>query len=249
MKSDLEKTYNEFISDIINSRGQWSHAVRISDEGCERHHIIPVCMGGEPLNRNWSHHSNLIWLYPHEHLIAHALLAKENPDNKALNAAFIMMMSDSREGRELNILADDYERTRILAKNSFSGINHPFYGHTLTDDHKKSISNAQKGRIRTSLERDTIRINTLRQFEGSAKRNIENAAIPKYAARSINNHRNHCVICLETMKIYRSISEAYRETGFSSIKSVCRNAKNGDMTHVAGGYHWMYYEDFFSLQR
>ena len=40
--------YLEFINHIINSRGQWSEEVRYSDRGCEKHHIIPKCLGGLP---------------------------------------------------------------------------------------------------------------------------------------------------------------------------------------------------------
>lgn len=39
-------TYKEFIANIIESRGQWSETVRQSY--CERHHIVPKCLGGQP---------------------------------------------------------------------------------------------------------------------------------------------------------------------------------------------------------
>ncbi len=82
-------TYNEFIQNIINTRGQWT----IPEDGFyENHHIIPVCMGGEP--EEYDHdtiHENLIWLTPEEHYDAHELLALENPDNWKILSAWAMM--------------------------------------------------------------------------------------------------------------------------------------------------------------
>ena len=45
--------YLEFINCIINSRGQWPEEVRYSDRGCEKHHIIPKCLGGLPKYPTW----------------------------------------------------------------------------------------------------------------------------------------------------------------------------------------------------
>ena len=51
-------TYNEFIQNIINIRGQYGIPM---NEYCEVHHIIPRCEGGLPeySNRNILH-ENLI---------------------------------------------------------------------------------------------------------------------------------------------------------------------------------------------
>ena len=38
-------TYNEFIQNIINTRGQWNIPANIYYEA---HHIIPRCLGGLP---------------------------------------------------------------------------------------------------------------------------------------------------------------------------------------------------------
>jgi len=50
--------YYEFIQNIINTRGQW---VIPEDGYYESHHILPICMGGEPKKRDRNlKHDNLI---------------------------------------------------------------------------------------------------------------------------------------------------------------------------------------------
>lgn len=46
-------TYIEFINDILKTRGRFN----CGDEYCERHHILPKCMGGG------NERDNLIDLY------------------------------------------------------------------------------------------------------------------------------------------------------------------------------------------
>ena len=52
--------YSEFIQNIISSREQGSEEVRNSNRGCEKHHIVPKCMGGLPKYPTWKKHSNII---------------------------------------------------------------------------------------------------------------------------------------------------------------------------------------------
>ena len=80
-------TYNEFITTIINTRGQWNIADGVYYEA---HHIIPKCLGGTGKSR--ARDKNIIWLLPAEHLIAHYLLWKENKANVALAHAFSCMI-------------------------------------------------------------------------------------------------------------------------------------------------------------
>lgn len=97
----MEQTYNEFIQNIIETRGQWS----IPDgEYFEKHHINPRCMGGEDIKEN------LIWLYPQEHYTAHKLLAKENPDNYSLIYAWFMM--SHIRGDKIIVDPEEYAESR-----------------------------------------------------------------------------------------------------------------------------------------
>jgi len=236
-------TYNEFIQNIIDTRGQWSEEVRLSGV-CEKHHIIPRCMGGKPFKRselNWKHLENIIWLFPEEHYIAHKLLALENPTNYKLVSAWKRIHLDKRHDNK-EISCEEYRILReCYYKTSPRGSEHPFYGHHLTNEHKNSISKAQKNKLVSDKTKDLIRNNTLKQFENSAENNL------KKWGKYIKNNKNYYkrkIICIETNIIYDSITEATRLTGFSSIKHVCLSYHKGDKTHVAGGYHWCYLEDF-----
>lgn len=142
-------TYNEFIHNIINTRGQWSNEVRYSDRGCERHHILPRCLGGEPKKLDWSHHENIVWLYPSEHFIAHKLLYLENNDNHKLAAAWLMIAFPKGDThREFEITEIEYEELRKAASFAASVINKGntyCLGRILSDETKRKIGASNKG--------------------------------------------------------------------------------------------------------
>ena len=60
----------------------------------ERHHIIPVCLGGEDVD------SNLVRLTPEEHYVAHQLLTKIYPNDYGLAKA-AAMMTINRPGNKM----------------------------------------------------------------------------------------------------------------------------------------------------
>lgn len=101
-------TYNQFIQNILNERGRFG----CSDGYCERHHIVPRCMGGS------NEDDNLIDLYAYEHFIAHKLLSEENPENHSLQYAFFMMANcTSKNIGRYKCTPEEYEeiRSRIAA--------------------------------------------------------------------------------------------------------------------------------------
>lgn len=111
-------TYDEFIENIIITRGQWSLT---EDEYYEIHHILPKCLGGKGKIRAHGQksniHPNLIFLYPDEHFIAHKLLAVENPDNEKLVYAWSMMAfpkGKTKRNFSEAITADDYALLREM---------------------------------------------------------------------------------------------------------------------------------------
>ena len=75
----MSLTYNEFIQNILDTRGRFGVP---EGEYKERHHILPKCMGGN------DDELNLIDLYAREHYEAHRLLAQENPHDKGLQFAW-----------------------------------------------------------------------------------------------------------------------------------------------------------------
>lgn len=147
-------TYDEFIKNIIDTRGQWNIP---PNEYYEVHHIIPKCLGGLPKYASkTSHNINIIWLYPQEHFIAHKLLAEENSTNIKLTCAFIRMCYSKNADYE--ITPDDYADAKKLqaeaARVNSAGKNNPMYGKynkgslgkhwTLSDEQKKLHSLASK---------------------------------------------------------------------------------------------------------
>lgn len=122
--ADIKKidniTYNEYIQNIINTRGQWNIP---NNTYFESHHILPKCLGGT--GKVKAKHKNIIWLYPEEHYIAHKLLAIENPTNKALvNAWEMMAYPKGKTKRSYPVSADDYAILRKLGSDCMK-INNP----------------------------------------------------------------------------------------------------------------------------
>lgn len=101
-------TYNEYILNIITTRGQWNIP---EGEYWEGHHILPKSGGGTGKHR--SKDSNIIWLYPKEHYIAHYLLAKENPDNLKYARAFICMQGMNHHKDFLEKDAELFAKARL----------------------------------------------------------------------------------------------------------------------------------------
>jgi hypothetical protein len=97
----MEETYEQFIQNILNTRGRFA----CGDEYHERHHVIPKCIGGG------DEEENLIDLFAREHFIAHKLLALENPNNEKLAYAW-NMMCNSKNG-DYQITAEEYEKARM----------------------------------------------------------------------------------------------------------------------------------------
>lgn len=89
-----------------------------------------------------------------------------------------------------------------------------------TDEHRKNLSEAAKGKVFTDEHRKHIS--------------------ESHKGKGRNNDKTYCsksVLCIETMKIYKSIAEAGRVTGISKdmISRVCRK-----VAKTAGGLHWRY---------
>lgn len=123
-------TYNEFIQNILNTRGRFN----CGNEYHERHHIVPRCMGGT------NDEENLIDLFAREHFIAHKLLAEENPDNKSLVFAWTCMaFPNSGVQKRYELTPEEYEEARKAISKAMSG-------RYVSEETKKKISDAKKGK-------------------------------------------------------------------------------------------------------
>jgi hypothetical protein len=107
---------------------------------------------------------NLIDLYAKEHYEAHRLLALENPNNYKLVYAWWNMAHTNKAGRrDYEITAEEYEEARKAASNAQkerSSIpeNNPMYGKHHSEETKKKISEAQKGRVFSEETRQKMSI-------------------------------------------------------------------------------------------
>ena len=187
-------TYNEFIQNILNTRGRFA----CSDEYRERHHIIPKCMNGG------NNKDNLIDLYASKHFIAHKLLAEENPQNYQLKYAYWnMCQCTGRDGQDKYIpTPEEYEEARIFCHEAMSGENHPWYGKHHTEETKEKISASRKGKYKGENN----------SFFGKrhSKENIEKM---KGTHSGKNNPKSKPVYCVELGVGFDSICIAAKETG------------------------------------
>ena len=149
-------TYEEFIQNILDTRGRFN----CGDEYHERHHILPKCMGGT------NDEENLIDLFAKEHIIAHRLLALENPNNDSLVYAWHMMSVINDNQHRYELTPEEYEEAKIaisklkLGKShSIETIkklsdaakerlndpeNHPWYGRHHKEETKSKMSRSKK---------------------------------------------------------------------------------------------------------
>lgn len=106
-------------------------------------------------------------------------------------------------------------RPEVKEKMSISQHNRisPLKGRSLTEEHKRKLSDSHKGKSRK---------HTISEIEKMRR----------------NNTRKKSIICVETGIIYESINEAGRKTNID-YRNIQRSCKRNN---VAGGYHWQYYD-------
>jgi|LakMenEpi03Aug12_release.lakeMendotaPanAssembly.Ray.scaffolds.fasta_scaffold227007_4 hypothetical protein len=136
----------------------------------EGHHIIPKCLGGEgkASDRN---HFNIILLTAKEHYICHKLLVLIYPNNKKLQYALWCMINGSGTKKRYTLSGRIYSRLResFIKFKSESSI-----GHIHSEETKKKISEAQKGKhvsdeFRKKCSNRTYSEETRKKMSDSAK--------------------------------------------------------------------------------
>lgn len=259
------KTYNEFIQNILNTRGRFA----CGDEYHERHHIIPRCMDGD------DEENNLIDLFAREHFIAHKLLAEENPDNDSLVYAWTMMSwAKTEDQKRYQVTSEEYEEARIaLSKlvservfseetiekmrqakiGVFDGKNNPMYGKHHTQETRDKISakkqgkpSYNKGKPMSEDTKQKIReqkIGKKYSDEVNKKKGRPGDTNPFYGKHHteetkalLRDIRSIPIRCVETGAIYKSRQIAEEQTGVKAA-NIWRSIKSKG---TAGGYHWEY---------
>lgn len=247
--------YEEFIQNILNTRGRFS----CGEEYCERHHIIPKCIGGT------NEEENLIDLFAQEHYEAHKLLALENPNERGLQIAWLNMsrVKNSLHNRKIEVSVEEYENIRKACSFALRGKGNPMYGvhmcgekagrynKPFSDESKKKISehhadvngenNPMYGKHHTEETKAKISsINKGRKLtEEQLKRHSESMK-----GKFVGNKNPMAKVTYQytldkiLVKEYGSAVEASKETGFgvSTIYQSCTNGK------PSNGFLWSYYK-------
>ena len=238
------QSYKEFINGILESRDRFI----CGDEYCERHHIVPKCIGGTDAN------DNLIDLFAREHFEAHRLLALENPDNAKLAYAWgCMAFPSAKTHQRYELTPEEYEEARVAVsiarkgvKNSagarkkisenhadVSGTNNPMYGKHHSSASKNKISEKAKARYET-IENHPM-YGTHRSEE--TKEKLRESHKGRYDGAS--NPRARKVIRLSDLQIYGYLNEAAQEN------NLCKDTmRQRCLTRI----DFMYYDEWLSEQ-
>lgn len=212
--------YDEFIQNILNTRGRFNIP---KEEYKERHHIIPKCVGGS------NDKDNLIDLYAKEHFIAHKLLAEENPTNWGLvNALNRMTFSKQPNGNSYIATPDEYEEVRILLSEANSARLVDLWA-TMPDSKRaeicENISKGLTGKIspRKGLTKDNC-LACKKQSE-----TIKGHAVHENTINALHNTKGEKYLWKDGVKIRVKPwdVQAYLDNGWSTKGPKTRQVTNG----------------------
>jgi len=133
---NYQKIYNALVDKCV-ARGLDK---KVLDGYFEKHHIIPKCLGGSDKN------SNFVLFTPREHVIAHRLLWKANPDNYSLMWAYARTVNShkgiltSREVEKAKIAKAEFMSNRVVSEETKEKIRQTLTGH------KRTTESIEKGR-------------------------------------------------------------------------------------------------------
>ena len=219
------ETYEEFINNILENRGRFE----CGEEYHETHHILPRCMGGT------DDEENLIDLFAREHFEAHRLLALENPKIKGLVYAWWCMsyITSNTTKQRYKITAKEYEEVRTEISKIMTGSNNPMYGKHHTEKEKERLCELFSGKNNPFYGK---------RHTEEAKNKISKANKGKLSGKQHPRCRE--VFCIELNCTFWGAKEAEILYGInkSHIAACCKGKRK-----TAGGYHWVYKEDYDKL--
>lgn len=146
------KTYMNLVT-----KAKTAGRIKQPNDGFEEHHILPSCMGGR------SNKANLVAFTPKEHFVAHRLLMKCTEGKAKMQMACAwFFMSNKRKYNSRGV-----EAYRLARKKACSGTNCPAYGKKpfFSEEHRRKISEAGKGREFSPEAKEKIRQASLRQWK------------------------------------------------------------------------------------
>lgn len=135
----LDNKYTKIYYKIINS-----YKNRPIDGYKERHHIIPLSLGGD------SKADNLVYLTAKAHFVCHHLLTKMLVGEHKSKMIFALWRMIHSEQQTQKITAKMYETIRrdyaANLSETMSGENNPFYGRTHSEESKQKMREKAIGR-------------------------------------------------------------------------------------------------------
>ena len=143
--------YKKWYANIIANAKQ-----RTINSYTESHHIIPRSLGGLDTD------DNLVDLTAREHFICHWLLVKmHSGKNRTKMVYALRMMRAEKQGQQryktkitARVYASIKEEYSTIASYAFSGKGNGMYGKHHTEETKRRISQANKGRKQTAEEKE-----------------------------------------------------------------------------------------------
>lgn len=113
---------------------------------CEKHHVIPLSMGGG------NGKENIVWLTGREHYLVHWLLYKMYKNRQMAHAWFRMTHKKGGTGRYTSAT---FAYARVAKVLMSSGPMSPVFGKPLSCEHKAKLSAAKKGKTYAEIGRDS----------------------------------------------------------------------------------------------
>lgn len=121
---------------------------------CERHHVVPKCLGGS------DGETNIVKLTAEEHYLAHQLLLKLIPDNRSIAFA-AHMMSVSPIGERINNKTFGWIKKKCSelqkhyrhSEDSKKKIGAIHKGKIISDRHRAAVSKARKGKTNSDVQK------------------------------------------------------------------------------------------------
>lgn len=135
----------EYLNIIANAvrRGLTKKTAKQLGIGGHVHHIIPKCVAPELEKEKY----NIVFLTYEEHYIVHKLLAEANPKDKIAMAW--SCMNTSKKTKQF-FTAEDYANAmklyNVIIRETTSGENSPNFGKKASDEARKKMSEAHKGK-------------------------------------------------------------------------------------------------------
>jgi hypothetical protein len=234
---------------LLIGKAQEEKRIKTKESYYEKHHIVPKSEGGSDIREN------TVLLTAREHFIAHWLLYRDNPNSQSRAYAFWKMCTQhSPKQNRYTPSSRIYEEARLGFREANSKTHK---GKSLTEKHKKQISDRRKGKATrsgfTHTEQTRQRISAAKKGTASWNKGIPRTANEKKAIsdakKGVENPKKwRAVQQLDPttgslVQEFSSLKET-RQYGFcpSAVRNCCHKNKTRTKQAISAGYKWIYKE-------